>query len=419
MSQSSVIEEAATHLLRHFGKNAKFHEVITDPKHHLDHAHEHLSAAKTHHEQIMASEHPHEVLHHTKQRNHHAKWAESHINHFHGLTGSHAPVHASVEETAAPRGRRGMGRFSKREVEETSPHKKAFNAHPWVKGLRKKGFEDHENGAPSGNEHDSYLYKSDGKTSTDVEHRYSKGKHHVSIWHGDAGGNDEGKHGSATHADLHEAIKGAREAYKKKGGKEHAAVEGADVPFVQAAVEETAAKAPEFGKDWPAHAKHDSWKHHLQHMKKHAAEGLKAEGKGDHEKAKKHFQWANSHEHKAAKLDPFLDEAGKGRIKKPKGDVASVETAAKMPIGHEMLKDFGENEEKHKKISDVEHHKLHRDAHAKLAAYHEKEAKSDKPNADYHNKQVAKHKKWWELHSLSVAYNKELHPQRKTPPRKK
>lgn len=185
---ASMIETAAHPHMRHFGQNAKFHATIRDPKHHLDHAHEHLAAAKSHHEQILSSSHPNEVLHHTKQRNHHAKWAEAHIGHFHSLEGSHSPTeHSSVEETAA----------------------------------------------------------------------------------------------------------------KNKG--------------------------PAFGKDWSEHAKHDDWGHHMRHRDQHKAAALKEK---DPAKKAIHEQWANAHDHKAAKLDPFLETVGRGRIKKPKADIASVATVA-------------------------------------------------------------------------------------------
>jgi hypothetical protein len=180
---SSIAEEIASHpYLKNFGANSKFHSLVVDPKHHLDHAHEHLAKAKEHHTALLGAEHPHEVLHHSKKRNQHAKWAEKHLQHFHGLTNN-------------------------------------------------------------------------GQV---------------------------------------------------------------------ASVEETAAKGLEFGKNWSAHAAYNNWNHHLRQAERHSAANYKAEQKGDLKKADLHQKWADAHNHKAAKLDPFLDHAGKGRIKKPR-DLASVE----------------------------------------------------------------------------------------------
>lgn len=376
LAQASV-ELAASPHLRHFGKNAKFHAAIADSKHHLDHAHEHLAQAKHHHESLLNSEHPHEVLHHSKMRNSHAKWAETHISHFHALEGRH-PVHSSVEVASA----------------EDEHHQLA---HTIGRHLKAEGTYKHN---PEHNHEHTTKFDHPHQGLTPIarrnlhEHLAGKGFKHTPT--------PESK-GHMWHNDHHIIFSDPDQTIitsSHKNHREHSSVEGSD-PFVQAAVETASpykhhgltAAHDNFGKNKAYHDAIKSKKHHLMHAEQHGHQAdkfLRAVENGEHDHypngkynaikaVHKHERWMNYHRQKAGEHTGVLLRKRDLKTGKPIVPIAEHSSVEETAGGSKRnpedgLENFGKNWKAHKEIDDPKHHKKHADAHDRKGQFHENKA---------------------------------------------
>lgn len=327
LAQASV-ELASSPQLRHFGKNAKFHAAIADSKHHLEHAHEHLAKAKHHHHELLNSEHPHEVLHHSKMRNSHAKWAETHLGHFHALEGRH-PVHAAIEVAAT----------------EDEHHQLA---HTVARHLIAEGKYSHN---PEHNHEHTTKFDHPGRGLSPIaaknlnRHLAEKGFKHSRM-----------PDGSHMWHDGHHIISADKDhtivTSSSKHHSEHSSVEGSD-PFVQAAVETASpykhhgltAAHDNFGKNKAYHDAIKSKKHHQMHAEQHGHQAdkfLRAVENGEHDHypngkynaikaVHKHERWMNYHRQKAGEHTGVLlrkRDLKTGKPIVPIAEHSSVETAS-------------------------------------------------------------------------------------------